>query len=433
MPRAPRFLPRFAALALLALAACATPSAAPSVVKAPPAPKPQADSEYIPVGDSPVRGPVDALVTLVVFCDFECPYCKKAQPTLDVLRTRYGDDLRIVFKHNPLINNHPSAQLAAEAALAAHAQGRFWEMHDLLFANPRALAQEDLERHAQSLGLDMTRFRDELARHVHLPRIHADQELARHLGADGTPSFVINGTALFGAQPLEAFVQVIDPVLARARSIPERDQVYARMAAEPLPPVARSVRRTRPMLEAAQVNPDKPIAVRPNPKAPSRGNPDARVVVEFFADFECPFSGRHAETMQRLVQAYGDKVRFVWRDFPLPFHENARPAAEAAREALAQQGNEGFWRMHDTLFANARALKREDLERYAQQQGLDMVRFRRVLDLELRGDVLQEDVEAGAAAGVNGTPTTFINGKPLVGAHPFETFQEAINAALKQP
>jgi protein-disulfide isomerase len=136
--------------------------------------------------------------------------------------------------------------------------------------------------------------------------------------------------------------------------------------------------------------------------------------------------------MRRVAQAYGDKVRFVWRDFPMPFHSHGRPAAEAAREALAQQGNEGFWRMHDALFATPGALQREDLERQAQQQGLDLVRFRRVLDLELHGEALWEDVEAGAAAGVEGTPSTFINGRLLVGAQPFETFQALIDAELKR-
>ncbi|WP_375772119.1 thioredoxin domain-containing protein [Archangium gephyra] len=429
-----------AALALLGLAACATtpaaPAAAPAAPAAPPAaeatPKPQADSTRIPIGDSPVRGPDDALVTLVVISDFECPFCSRVTPTLEKLREHYGNDLRIVFKHNPL-SFHPHAELAAEAAEAAHAQGRFWEMHDLLFQNSRALGREDLERYATNLGLDLERFRADLEQHVHLPRVRADQALAERLGAAGTPSFFINGTAFVGAQPYENFVAVIDTVLAAARFIPDRSLVYARMAANPLPSPRSPSAAPSPAPRRDEEGTPEIVNVPVNPKAPFIGGRDAKVVIEHFSDFECPFCARVSATIKKISETYGDKVRIVWRDKPLPFHANAHLAAQAAREMLAQKGNAGFWRFHDTLLQNQRALTRADLERYAQEQGADMKRFRRALDERSHASGVDADSANADSVGVQGTPTSFVNGRIVLGAQPFEVFSQAIDAALAAP
>jgi protein-disulfide isomerase len=172
------------------------------------------------------------------------------------------------------------------------------------------------------------------------------------------------------------------------------------------------------------------VQLTANPKAPFRGGRDAKVVIEYFSDFECPFSRRHAATMKELLEAYGDQIRIVWRDQPLEFHPHAHLAAEAAREVLAQQGVEGFWRFHDTLFQNQRALTRADLENYAQAQGVDMERFRRALDEHLHAADVDVDVVIGNAVGADGTPTSFINGRRLDGAQPLEVFKSAINALL---
>ena len=167
-----------------------------------------------------------------------------------------------------------------------------------------------------------------------------------------------------------------------------------------------------------------------NPNAPFRGGRDAKVVIEYFSDFECPFSARHAATMKVLLETYGDQIRIVWRDQPLAFHPHAYLSAEAAREVLAQQGIEGFWRFHDTLFRNQRALTRADLENYAQAQGVDMERFRRALDEHLHATDVDVDIVSGNAVGAEGTPTSFINGRRVDGAQPLEVFKSAINAAL---
>lgn len=174
-----------------------------------------ADRYKVPVDDSASRGPEDAKVTLVMITDFQCPFCKRVQPTLRALERRYGDDLRVVVKHNPL-PMHPRARAAALAAEAAHEQGKFWELHDLLYENSRALSDDELRTWAEKAGCNMSRFRTDLGKIALERRVDDDVELARTLGARGTPSFFINGRYLAGAQPESSFEKVIDEELEEA-------------------------------------------------------------------------------------------------------------------------------------------------------------------------------------------------------------------------
>ena len=140
-----------------------------------------------------VRGDPDAPVTLVEYADFQCPYCGQAYPIVRDLLERFGADLRFVFRHMPLPDLHPAADRAAEAAEAAAAQGRFWEMHDRLFEHQVGLREGDLRGHAEAVGLDLERFDAELASGVHLPRVHEQLESGRRSGVQSTPAFFVNG------------------------------------------------------------------------------------------------------------------------------------------------------------------------------------------------------------------------------------------------
>ena len=146
-----------------------------------------------------IRGGEDALVTLVEYGDYECPYCGQAEVVVRELLVSFGDDLRYVWRHLPLNDVHPNAQLAAEAAEAAAAQGEFWGMHDKLLAHQDELTPRDLGRYADELGLDLDRFWDELRGHTHAERIEEDVESADASGVAGTPSFFINGRRHSGA------------------------------------------------------------------------------------------------------------------------------------------------------------------------------------------------------------------------------------------
>jgi protein-disulfide isomerase len=163
---------------------------------------------------SPARGPESAKVSIVEFSDFQCPFCRRVTPTMDKLTTEYGDQVRIVFKNLPL-SIHPKAQGAHAAAEAAHRQGKFWEMHDRIFANQRNLEPEVFEGYAKEIGLDMDRYRADVASSDVKDRIGADMEEAQKLGVSGTPGFFVNGRFVSGAQPFETFKRLVDEELGK--------------------------------------------------------------------------------------------------------------------------------------------------------------------------------------------------------------------------
>lgn len=151
-----------------------------------------------------VRGTLGAAVTLVEYGDFECPHCGKAEPVVRRLLEQFGEDLAFVFRHLPLDHVHPQARLAAEAAEAAAAQGRFWDMHDALFAHQGALTIDDLRGYAGELGLDVERFAGDVDEGRHAVRVERDVDSADESGAAGTPTFFINGRRHRGALDVDS-------------------------------------------------------------------------------------------------------------------------------------------------------------------------------------------------------------------------------------
>lgn len=167
----------------------------------------------------------------------------------------------------------------------------------------------------------------------------------------------------------------------------------------------------------------------PTDDAPAEGPADALVTIVELTDFQCPYCARGAAAMAEIRRRYPDDVRLVVRQRPLPFHEHARPAAEAALEARAQLGDTGFFRMSALLFANQRSLTRATLESLAVAIGLDLPRFRRALDEETHDAAITRDVGLGDAMGAEGTPTFYVNGELIVGAQPLPSFVHAIERA----
>jgi len=167
------------------------------------------------LGESPQLGPADAPVTIVIFGDFECPFCARGQVTIDKLRAKFKDRVRLVYKHNPL-PFHSHAFMAARAAMAAHAQGKFWAYHDALYQAKAKLDDNTFYTIAKRLKLDMERFRADLESTKFDARISADQALSSSLGATGTPAYFINGRPLEGAMPELEFLLLIAEELGYA-------------------------------------------------------------------------------------------------------------------------------------------------------------------------------------------------------------------------
>lgn len=148
----------------------------------------------VPVGSTDhVMGPDHARITLVEYGDLECPHCKQAAPVVKLLLHKFPEHLRFAFRHFPLEGVHPNAELAAEAAECAGAQGQFWQMHDLLFENQQRLQRKHLLEHAQTLQLNMARFTSELDDHVYLQRVREHLASGNESGVRSTPAFFVNG------------------------------------------------------------------------------------------------------------------------------------------------------------------------------------------------------------------------------------------------
>ena len=341
----------------------------------------------------PAIGPANAPLTLVVFSDFQCPYSKKATVFLREVLERFGEDVRVVYKHNPL-DFHKDAGPAAEASMAAHAQGRFWEMHDRLYNGQSDLAARALEAHAAAIGLDLGQFKTDMATRRWKGVVDADLDLAAKLGVRGTPNIFINGRLLRGAHELadvedELLEELSKGVELRRGGV---EDVHRHLT--------KDGKEFTPLGDEIHIFDVK--------DSPAKGGPlGAPVEIVLFSDFQCPYCSRINPALDEVVRRYGGRARLIFKQFPLSFHEDARRAASAT---LAAHEEGKFWEMHDLLFANQKRLKTNDLEGFATELGLDMAAFRAAMDGSY-DRVIDRDMEEAQKAGVRGTPTFFINGR----------------------
>ncbi len=370
----------------------------------------------------PQLGPKDALVTIVEWADFQCPFCFKVQQTLTRIREKYGDDVRIVWKDNPL-PFHKQAAAAATLARIAFDQGgnaKFWEARALLFDNQKNLSEQTLQQISESLRIPWWKVSHALKHDKYGAFLLHSQDVAQDFNARGTPHFFINGRRLSGAQPFEKFVELIDEQLDKAQSMvasgTPRANVYAELMATAEEPTA----------------PEKRTVESPTKDHPWRGARHPKVVVQLFSDLECPYSARVAPTLDLLLQRHKD-VRIVWRNMPLPFHKNATLAAEAAHEVFVQQGNNGFWKYNKALFADQAELDREHLDSYAQAQGIDMARFGKALEERTHQVHVEADMAVAKKAGMRGTPSFLVNDYFMSGAQPIRAFERLVEYARKHP
>jgi protein-disulfide isomerase len=178
---------------------------------------PVAQASHVDVDDDPARGPENALVTIIEFSDYQCPFCKRyVDQTLPLILDTYGDRVRYVFRDFPIARSHPQATRAAEATQCAYEQGRFWEYHDLLFQNQGRLDEASLREHAGSLGLEQSTFDQCLESGKYSQEVQDDFTDGQAYGVTGAPTFFINGRKLVGAKPFPTFQEVIEEELGKA-------------------------------------------------------------------------------------------------------------------------------------------------------------------------------------------------------------------------
>lgn len=370
-----------------------------------------------------------APVTLVVFSDFQCPFCKRSELTLTTLRTMYGPKtLRIVWKNNPL-PFHASAKPAAVAAMGVFASGgdsAFWKFHTAAFAAQDGLNDDNFAAWSLAAGVEPNQWRGAKASGP-TSKVEEDMALAKTIGATGTPAFYINGVKISGAQPLSKFIEVIDQQKAAAAALSgvKPEDVYPKLAAENFGKNGPDGAGTPSKAD------DNKVWRVPVTGAPSRGPVAAKVTIVEFGDFQCPFCKRAQSTLTDLRKRYGADVRIVWRHNPLAFHKSADPAAQLAIEAFVERGDAGFWEAHDLLYENQRNLTRIDLMSYAGKLGLSKQRASAAIDNKLHSGQIAADQRLAREVSAEGTPVFFINGRRVQGAQPYEKLATIIEEEIR--
>lgn len=379
---------------------------------------------YVPVGDAPVRGAAEASITLVMYTDFECPFCARGYETVERLLAHYGQDLRVVYKAFPL-DMHPHALVAAMAARSAHAQGRFWAFHDRLHESKEELTPEALLRHAQASGLDMRALLRDIDTLEYASAVRRDLREGRRLGISSTPTFFVNGRMIAGAKPYEDFVALIDDELQRTKAWRDEGVAAAELYEHA---IADGWRRVEYTEEGAHLDPDR-VYVVPLGDSPTIGLATAPITLVAFEDLECLFCIRGHETLRELQKIYGDKIRLVLKHNPLPFHSHA---FLAARATLAADRQGKFWPYYEALHEHGAKLSEKILFETATKVGLDLDAFSKAMSSARDDHRIEADVELAMNLGVNGTPAYFINGRPLEGAVPLLTFRLIVEEELER-
>lgn len=383
-------------------------------------------------------GDENAPILIVEYTDYQCPFCARHQaqtmPTLLAEMIETGR-VRYALKDFPLDSIHPLARATAAAARCAGEQDAYWPMHDLIFERQAGWSgsseiDQTLGEYAAELELDEEAFASCLASGRYDEVIQANLEEGLSFGITGTPAFVIGGYLVSGAQPFDVFELVVGNLEEGTIEQLFRESYDAQVEA-----YRQRIAQERAQQPAAP-RPVEPVDV-PIDGAIFVGDPEAPVVIVEYTDFQCPFCSRHVEeTWPQIKENYIDTglVRYVFKDFPLNFHEQAQKAAESARCANEQ---DAFMGMHELLFDRQDEWAgRSDAETVfialAGELGLDEASFTACLESNRYAEAVQADLAEGSSFGVTGTPSFFINGQPLVGALPYQVFVQAIEAQLEE-
>ncbi len=385
-----------------------------------------------------VRGQAKARVILVEYADFECPFCRRHHPVMKSLLKNYPKDVKWVYRHFPL-SFHPHARpaaIASECVATLKGNTAFWSFADKVFALDEL--PEDFTDIAVSAGVNIADFRKCLE--------DGDGSIAEAVDEDyeggskdervsGTPmTFVLdarNDQVLYatvsGAQPQAEFEKVIEALLAgEANPLDQPEFVPEPSSEKPLPTFPSDEWEEPELGPVPPVGDDEPI----------QGKADARITIVEYGDLECPFCKKVHPTIKALLRKNRGKVNWVFRHFPLSFHPEALPAAEAAECVRELKGDAAYWTFLDGIY-KADALNAKLYTSLATKAKVKPAALRTCLKSDRHLDAIQATIDAGAKAGIQGTPGFFLidhqTGKTemIAGAYPESHFQEKIDAMLK--
>ena len=371
----------------------------------------------LPVSEALTVGANDALVTLVMFGDLQCPHSRANLKVLNKLRKAFSRELLIVWRNRPL-QKHKQAMSAARVLfgvqrdLGAAAAFQFLAHAGEASETPTRSVLEGWVKLAGGRAAQMGSW---LSSQDTLAGVHRDMQQAGIFRVLATPTFFVNGARLEGEQSFRALETKVTTELNKARALlgsgVPRQQIYSARVRKNLIGVGQEiVSRSCPAVG------DSPV----------RGAHDALVTIVEFSDFECPFCARVQPTLEAVLARYSGDVRFVWKNYPLSFHKRAKPAAEFALEVLAQGGTAKFWQAHDQLFASQHDLSEKTMEELARKLGLDELKTLEAVRTRKNRSLVEADIKLGKLHGVGGTPSFFVNGRMLSGARPKAEFMRVV-------
>jgi protein-disulfide isomerase len=401
----------------------------------------------IPVTDAdPSVGDKEAPVTLVVFGDYECPHCRSANALVAELAAEYGPSrLRVVWKHFPL-DPESTGRAAAELSIAVRelaGDAAFWEFHRGVYGKTSAGALDQRVASAianarNNANVDLKAL-GKAAASSGRTKVQADIDLGEKLGVRALPSLFINGVFFEGIGKKSDLTEVIDKELAATEALASqkvaRGSIYERRVRENLAAAASPSMMGAGAGAGEDVDDgmdpiDETIFNVPLGSSPASGNPNALVTLVEFADFECIYCAGTQKTLEQVRERYGDKVRFVFKHNPLPFHERATPAANLAMEIRAQKGDAAFYRAATTLFSARGQLSDIVFDAVAQQAGISADDARRAMRDQKHAQAIESDMLLADDVGATGTPYFYVNGTRIKGARSFARFTRIIDAEL---
>ena len=385
---------------------------------------------------APVWGSEDALVTIVLFDDFECPFCSRLYATYEQLKKDYDGRIRIAFVNLPL-GFHKKAKDAAQLAAAAHNQGKFWEMYSFLFTRQKDWNHSPdfkawLEEHKTELPADWETLKKDMESKKIENLVAEDIRTATSLALRGTPASFINGRFVSGALPIDSFKKVIDEELKKAEGKGLKGDALYR---EIIKDGKKAVAKINGNKAEKEDDPDKVYSIKLTGKEAVKGSKNPKVTIIEFSDFQCPYCSKANSTINGIVGKYKNDVKLVYKNLPLGSHKDAKPASVFARAVKNIYGDEKFFKIADILYSRQSEWKgktEEKFEAYSKEVGADWAKVKAEMEKPETAASVSEDIREGGSQNIRSVPVFFVNGKKVSGAKPAEFFESMIESIIKE-